>query len=145
MKKIIVIQTIPVWLQFCQERVFNEVTDTEILYTDSFDHALHILPEKEPVVIITSNMFHDEMSRHHKNPDIEHRDEREKDATKLAEYAKKKNPQACIYILGEHPPTHIDDKLISGVIEKKNFLESRENANEMKKALLEIVEKEMTY
>ena len=88
-----------------------------MVYTDSFDHALDIVPTDCELIVITSEMFHDWESDHHtlesKVPD------KEKDANRLAKMIKEINPNAKVYAFSEYG---VDLEFVDGYIQKHQML-----------------------
>lgn len=104
MRKIIIVQSIPMVLRLVRERigwVFPELEDV-VVYQSDFETTLNEIPQDGEFVVITSDQFYDES--HVKFT------AKEKDGNKLAEEIKKINPKAKVYCFsGYEPPlTHLD-------------------------------------
>jgi len=101
--KVIIVQSIPQALELIEKRI-REVfpISDNVVYENNFEKTLQIIPTDEEVVVITSDMFHDDKDELFKR--------QEKDGGKLAEEIKKINPKAKVYVFSTYEPRyeHID-------------------------------------
>lgn len=95
--KIMIVQSIPDALSVIEKRI-KEVFPLldNVIYEGSFEKALQVVPKDDDVVVITSDMFHDDKN--------ELFTRQEKDGSKLAEEIKKINPKAKVYVFSTYTP-----------------------------------------
>jgi len=118
--KVLIIQSHDGWLRLCKRWINNKLPSCHvgnITYTNSFDHAIDLMKEKNFSLIITSAAFHDAKSEHRDTatrtmPDIE------KKPNILAEIAKKINLETKVYVLSNQKKEGYETSLIDGWISK---------------------------
>ena len=87
---------------------------TNIFLTNSFEHALLNIPKKGKVFVITSNIFHDPMTKHR---DLKNTiPNSAKNANTLAEGIKAINNRSVVYVYSDYLPH--TDKYIDGLMKK---------------------------
>lgn len=112
MKKIIIIQNLPVWVDIIKDAIQDaslEIT-TNIYYLDTFEQCLELALEEGELLVICNNVFYGEDSNHKKSSNTEQR-EYFRDSDTLASMIKKINKKAKVWIYSEYPPKtilHID-------------------------------------
>lgn len=116
-KKILIVQSIPEWLLIFRTIIQQEMPlfKGEVIYTDSFDEAVDIIPLTCELVVISSGMFHDKLSNY-RELHGEIISDKEKSGVALAELAKKLNPKCKFYIFSEYEPE--DCEFIDGFIQQ---------------------------
>ena len=122
-KKILIVQSLERWTNYLKKafkKEFPQIAD-EIIYTDSFDHALDIIPIYTELIVICSNMFHDSFSEH-ADKVKEKLPTKEKSGDSLARLIKEINPLAKVYVFSEYPPSgiHIDGFLFKKYGDREN-------------------------
>jgi hypothetical protein len=127
MRKILIVQSIPDWIAIITNAILKEFPELEkdIISTDSFDHAITIVPKNVELTVITSEMFHDLYSPHRKDvhPKIS---EDEKNSDKLAQMIKEINPSAKVYVYSEYKPrteVYLDGFIFKDGTENRNVTE----------------------
>lgn len=95
--KVIIVQSIPQALELIEKRI-HEVFPLldNVTYESNFEKTLQIIPVDEELVVITSDMFHDDKDELFQR--------QEKDGSKLAEEIKKINPKAKVYVFSTYEP-----------------------------------------
>jgi hypothetical protein len=95
--KVIVVQSISQALEMIEKKI-REVFPLldNVIYESNFEKTLQIIPTEEEIVVITSDMFHDDKD--------ELFERQEKDGSKLAEEIKKINPKAKVYVFSTYEP-----------------------------------------
>ncbi len=126
MRKIIIVQSIPEWITIFRNLISKYIpwVVNDVSYTDSFDHALDIVPPDGELIVITSGMFHDKMSEHRDNV-IQKIPDNEKNGNQLAKMIKEINPNAKIFLYSEYPlfeNDYLDGTLKKTVSEDQNIL-----------------------
>lgn len=133
MKNLLIIQSIPTWVSILEAGLSKPaITETYcISITDSFDHAIDLIPREGEVIVITSEMFHDEYSNFRKSVTQKIPD-KEKSANKLAELVKAINNKAKVYTFSEFSPNGFE--YLDGCI-LKNKHKPQESINDIIKIL----------
>ncbi len=121
MKKILIVQSVPGWIRVLSEAISKEVPNLieDITYTDSFNHALEIAPRSGKLLVITSNMFHDNYSEHKNIVPEKIIDDFDKDGNQLAKLIKKINPEAQVFLFSEFMSA--DREFLDGYISKTQY------------------------
>lgn len=101
-KKVIIVQTELASIGRFQHFIKQEYPRLEkhVVYTDSFDETLSLVPEEGELVVISCNSFNDMASNFHKleNTTIP---ESFKDGVMLAKMVKRKNSKARFYLFSK--------------------------------------------
>ncbi|MEI7689004.1 MAG: hypothetical protein WCI91_02345 [Candidatus Nomurabacteria bacterium] len=119
-KTIMIVQGGPYWLPIFKSIITQELPHLtiahDVIYTDSFDEAVDLIPQSCDLCIISSEVFHDEDSKYR---DIhgEIIPDNEKSGAKLAEMAKELNPRCKFYVFSEYEPE--ESIYIDGFIQKQ--------------------------
>ena len=120
MKTILIIQSIPAWVPILINSISEKFPGLAycVYCTDSFDHAIDLIQKEGELIVVTSEMFHDDLSDHKKDvtqkiPDYL------KNGDKLAEMIKVINPKAKVYIFSEYEPKNNEN--IDGFVKKDEF------------------------
>lgn len=102
--KIIVVQSTPNALNVAKQAIEKAFPNlNNVVYNSNFESTLKLIPKNEDVVVITSNMFHDD--RDILLPSYE------KDGNKLSEMVKQINKKAKVYLYS------------TGTSDKNNFID----------------------
>ena len=116
-KKILIVQSIPKWLNMIRghlkEKSLSLIEGVNIVFTDSFDHAVDIVPTNCELLVISSEEFHDNLSIHKSEPKMANV---LKDSNALAILLKQKNSHAIIHVFSEYAPKEVQN--IDGYIAK---------------------------
>lgn len=101
-KTVIIVQTSLESIGRFQNLIKHEYPRLEkhVVYTDSFDETLSLVPEEGELVVISCNSFKDMASNFHKleNTTIP---EHLKDGVMLAKMVKEENPKARVYLFSK--------------------------------------------
>lgn len=130
-KTIMIVQSIPDWIKILVKTMADKLPNLVdcIIATDSFDHALDLVPKKGELIVVTSEMFHDHLSIH-KESVKQKIPNSEKNGDKLAELIKKINKRAKVYVFSEFNPKSKEN--YDGFIQKVDYSEERSVENFMK-------------
>jgi hypothetical protein len=124
MKKVLIVQSnhdLNIALQFFLMEDLSGLFEN-IISSDSFNHALTIVPRNEPFVALVGDVYNDLQSNfginfEEKIPDTE------KNANKLAEMIKEINPEATVVYWSEEPIELKNTEFLDGGILTNNFNE----------------------
>lgn len=116
-KKILILQSIPIWLSIFKDIIRLELPGLygDIFFLDSFDEAIDTIPLDCELIVISSDMFYDNLSKYREFHGAIIPDE-EKDGAKFAEMVKSLNPNSKVYIFSQYEPKQ--SKFIDGFILK---------------------------
>ncbi len=137
MRKIIIVQSLPEWISIIASKISKDIPliTPYVMYTDSFDHAIDLIPKDGELIVITSGMFHDIYSDQREIVTQKISDS-EKNGNKLAQMVKEINQNAKIYLFSEYAPK--EHEYLDGFILKSKF--GDKNVSE----IIKILKKEET-
>jgi hypothetical protein len=122
MKKIVIVQPLPLWMGIIKSAIKSEfpegiIPNVEIEYTNSFDHCLSLIPKTGNVLVLSTTTFHDDCSEHRGNVVLKI-DDHLKNGDTLAKMVKEINSKSKVWIFSRIPPQSIVH--IDGFISKKD-------------------------
>ena len=131
MKTILIVQSVPVWMSILISAISAKLPELAdfIGGTDSFDHALDLIPLKGELIVITSDMFHDQSSQHRKSVTQKAFDS-DKNSDNLAKLVKKKNKNAKVFVFSEFKPKTAE--YLDGFIQKEHSNQIKNITNVLK-------------
>ena len=118
MKKVIIVQSNPAWITILKDAINGQLPelDTDVIYTTSFDHAVDLATkEKEEILVICSDMYHDRDSEHYGHV-TEKLPDNEKDCLSLAKFIKGINKKSQVYVFSDFSPNTFSN--LDGYISK---------------------------
>jgi len=121
MKKVLIVQSIPEWLDFFKNAIpkqFPLLKEEDIIYTGSFDEAVDVTPHGCELVVISSDMFHDKFSPYRELHGEIIPDE-EKNGATLARLIKALHPNCKFFVFSQFEPEK--SEFIDGFIPKNQF------------------------
>ncbi|MFZ4648656.1 MAG: hypothetical protein ACOYMB_03430 [Patescibacteria group bacterium] len=125
MKKVIlIVQSIPEWLDILKMIFRQEFPEASIIATDSFDFAVDLAHKQKEINVVCSNMFYDESSIH-RGRVIQKVDDSLKDSNMLAKLIKELNTTAKVFCFSGNEPAnkeYLDGYVIKD--ENNNYKES---------------------
>ena len=117
-----IVQGGPYWLTHFKTIINQELPHLaiahDVVYTDSFDEAVDLIPQSCELYIISSEVFHDEGSKY-RELHGEIIPDGEKSGARLAEIAKELNPRCKFYVFSEYEPEK--SIYIDGFIQKQKY------------------------
>ena len=115
--QIIIAQSIPDWIGLIRSAIETELPHLaeHVTYCDSFDQTLEVLHLDKPVLIVASNLFHDENSAH--NAPSSGVPDEDKTAENLARIAKSMNSDVRVFVYSQYQPT--ESIFLDGYISKE--------------------------
>lgn len=119
-KKVMIVQSKREWLSVFKSIILLELPRlaSDVIYTDSFDEAVDLIPQACELVIISSSMFRDKFSQYRElHGEIIPDDE--KNGEELAKIAKELNPKCKFYIFSEYETKN--NEFIDGFISKNKY------------------------
>ncbi len=121
MKKVLIVQSIPEWLDIFKSAIakqFPLLKEEDFIYTGSFDEAVDVVPIDCELVVISSDMFHDVLSPY-RELHGEIIPDNEKNGASLAEIIKALNPKCKFFVFSQFEPKK--SEFIDGFIPKNQF------------------------
>ena len=119
-KVIFIVQSVSEWLSIFKNIIRQEIPGLygDVIFLDSFDQAIDLIPLNCELIVISSEMFNDELSQYREFHGAIIPDE-EKDGAKFAEMVKLLNPNSRVYIFSQYEPKK--SVFIDGFIQKHRF------------------------
>lgn len=118
-RRILIVQSIPAWLQILTAAIYKEFPDVAANFTDSFDHAVDLArlaaKENARLSVISSDMFHDTDSVYF-GLVTKKISENQKDGDMLAKMIKEINPDTKFFVFSGYMPR--TKAYIDGYIQK---------------------------
>ncbi len=116
---VIILQSVPSWLTLLKQNISEKFPELEknVFYSNSFDFGIDLIPKEGPVVVFTSNMFHDSLSEHYEHVTEKIKD-KEKNANTFGKLAKAINPKVKVFLLSEFDSK--EQEYLDGFIKKNN-------------------------
>jgi len=118
MKRVLIVQSIPEWTVILGNVILREFPKllTNMNFTTTFDQAIDLANvfKDDDLIIITSDMFHDEINN--TGTITKKIPENEKDGNRLAQMIKVINPKAKVYLYSSYHPR--EEESLDGIITK---------------------------
>lgn len=120
---ILVVQSIDHWLQVIRTFMGQKFPTVKTLFTNSYDKAVEISPRDGKVLVITSEMFHDEFVGD--KAAIQYPND-QKNASTLAVHLKAENKNTFVYSFSEYEP-EVKELLDGYILKANNYPKSLED------------------